>query len=277
MSDNIFKRTKILATIGPATFSQEKVYQLLEAGVNGIRMNFSHGANEERIEQINWVRTASKQLGKPVAILQDLQGPKIRLGVLKDNMLNVKVGDMLVLDSEITDHDGSFNLPVQYNLAEKMKVGEPLYMFDGKIRTVVREIVSQTAIRVEVQNDGFLMSRKGLNLPDTDFGGDILTQKDINDLEWGANQDFDYVALSFIQKADDIIDLRRRLTDWARQPILLPRLRLSLPLIQRIWRRSLRLVTVLWLLAETWRWKLVRKLSQLYSVELLPCAVNIAS
>ena len=111
MSDNIFKRTKILATIGPATFSQEKVYQLLEAGVNGIRMNFSHGANEERIEQINWVRTASKQLGKPVAILQDLQGPKIRLGVLKDNMLNVKVGDMLVLDSEITDHDGSFNLP----------------------------------------------------------------------------------------------------------------------------------------------------------------------
>ena len=121
------------------------------------------------------------------------------------------------------------------------------------------------------------MSRKGLNLPDTDFGGDILTQKDINDLEWGANQDFDYVALSFIQKADDIIDLRRRLTDWARQPILLPRLRLSLPLIQRIWRRSLRLVTVLWLLAETWRWKLVRKLSQLYSVELLPCAVNIAS
>jgi len=213
MSDNIFKRTKILATIGPATFSQEKVYQLLEAGVNGIRMNFSHGANEERIEQIDWVRTASKQLGKPVAILQDLQGPKIRLGVLKDNMLNVKVGDMLVLDSEITEHDGSFNLPVQYNLAEKMKIGEPLYMFDGKIRTVVREIVSPTAIRVEVQNDGFLMSRKGLNLPDTDFGGDILTQKDINDLEWGASQDFDYVALSFIQKADDIIDLRRRLTD----------------------------------------------------------------
>ena len=213
MSENIFKRTKILATIGPATFSQEKVYQLLDAGVNGIRMNFSHGANEERIEQINWVRTASEQLGKPVAILQDLQGPKIRLGVLKDNMLNVKAGDMLVLDSEITEHDGSFNLPVQYNLAEKMKVDEPLYMFDGKIKTIVREIVSPTAIRVEVQNDGFLMSRKGLNLPDTDFGGDILTPKDIADLEWAAGQDFDYVALSFVQKADDIIDLRRRLVE----------------------------------------------------------------
>ncbi|QWQ32098.1 hypothetical protein KOY48_04425 [Candidatus Minimicrobia naudis] len=163
MSDNIFKRTKILATIGPATFSQEKVYQLLEAGVNRYPYElFSHGANEERIEQIDWVRTASKQLGQACRNLtRFLRVRRIRLGVLKDNMLNVEFGDMLVLDSEITDHDVGFNLPVQYNLAEKMRFGEPLYMFDGKIRTVVREIVSPTAIRVEVQNDGFLMSRKG--------------------------------------------------------------------------------------------------------------------
>ena len=213
MSNTVFKRTKILATIGPATFSQEKVFQLLNAGVNGIRMNFSHGDNDSRLEQIGWVREASRRLGKPVAILQDLQGPKIRLGVIKDNMLIVKTGDMLVLDSEIAEHDGSLNLPVQYNLAEKMKVGEPLYMFDGKIKTIVREIVSPTAIKVEVQNDGFLMSRKGLNLPDTDFGGDILTEKDLADIEWGANQDFDYVALSFVQTADDIIDLRQRLIE----------------------------------------------------------------
>ena len=84
MSNNVFKRTKILATIGPATFSQEKVFQLLDAGVNGIRMNFSHGDNESRLEQINWVRTASQRLGKPVAILQDLQGAKIRLGILQN-------------------------------------------------------------------------------------------------------------------------------------------------------------------------------------------------
>ncbi len=213
MSNTVFKRTKILATIGPATFSQEKVLQLLNAGVNGIRMNFSHGDNDSRLEQIGWVREASRRLGKPVAILQDLQGPKIRLGIIKDNMLTVKTGDMLVLDSEIAEHDGSLNLPVQYNLAEKMKVDEPLYMFDGKIKTIVREIVSPTAIKVEVQNDGFLMSRKGLNLPDTDFGGDILTDKDLADIEWGANQDFDYVALSFVQTADDIIDLRQRLIE----------------------------------------------------------------
>lgn len=211
MSKPVFKRTKILATIGPATMSQEKVSELMAAGANGFRLNFSHGSYEERTQQIEWIRTASREQDKPVAILQDLQGPKIRLGILKDNMLEVKTGDMLVLDSEIAEHDGSFNLPVQYNLASKMKVGEPLYMFDGKIRSIVREIVSETAIKVEIQNDGFLMSRKGLNLPDTDFGGDILTQKDLEDIEWGASRDFDYVSLSFVQSASDIVDLRQRL------------------------------------------------------------------
>ena len=179
--------------------SQEKISQIMQAGVNGFRINFSHGDYPDRLEQIGWIRQASREQGKPVAILQDLQGPKIRLGILKDNMLTVKTGDMLVLDSSIGEHDGSFNLPVQYNLAEKMQVGEPLYMFDGKVKSVVRDIVSPTAIKVEILNDGFLMSRKGLNLPDTDFGGDILTPKDIADIEWAAKQDFDYVALSFVQ------------------------------------------------------------------------------
>lgn len=211
--NTIFKRTKILATVGPATHSAEKIAGLMDAGVNGFRINFSHGGEPDRLEQINWIREASKNSGKPVAILQDLQGPKIRLGILKDNMLNVNPGDILTLDASLAEHDGGLTLPVQFNLAEKMKVGEPLYMFDGKVHSVVTEIASDTAVRVEVQNTGFLMSRKGLNLPDTDFGGDILTQKDIDDLEWGAKQDFDYVALSFVQTAGDIIDLRARLVE----------------------------------------------------------------
>ena len=87
MSKPIFKRTKILATIGPATMSQEKISELMAAGANGFRLNFSHGSYEERTQQIEWIRTASREQDKPVAILQDLQGPKIRLGILKDNML----------------------------------------------------------------------------------------------------------------------------------------------------------------------------------------------
>src|SRR5574344_681775 len=119
MSNTIFKRTKILATIGPAVHSPEKIKQLMESGVNGFRINFSHGAAPDRLEQIAWVRQASQEMDKPVAILQDLQGPKIRLGDLVDNMLEVKIGDMLILDSSITEHDGGKSLPVQYNLAEK--------------------------------------------------------------------------------------------------------------------------------------------------------------
>ncbi|MEI6228871.1 MAG: pyruvate kinase [Candidatus Saccharibacteria bacterium] len=202
----IFKRTKILATVGPATNSAEMVEKLMLAGANGFRLNFSHGSFEERDQQIEWIRSTSKKLGKPVAILQDLQGPKIRLGKLNVDKLDVKKGDELVLDFA-AEHDG-FTIPIQYNLVGKVKVGEPIYIFDGKVKTVVLEIASDTALKVRVENDGFLMSRKGLNLPDTDFGGDILTTKDLEDIKFGATRDFDYVALSFVQSANDIHNLR---------------------------------------------------------------------
>ena len=207
--NDIIKRTKILATLGPATNSPEKVKELIEAGANGFRLNFSHGSYEERIEQIKWIREASQQAGRTVAILQDLQGPKIRLGALKGNHFDVKAGSEIVLDHAIQEHDGSANLPIQYNLADKVKVGEPVYLFDGKIRGHMVERVSDTAIKVRIDNDGFLMSRKGLNLPDTDFGGDIITPKDMADIEFGADKDIDFVALSFIQSADDVNNLRQ--------------------------------------------------------------------
>jgi len=203
----IFKRTKILATLGPATHDPETIEKMIIAGVNGFRHNFSHGTYEERDQQIAWIREASKKVGKPVAILQDLQGPKIRLGNLIDNHFPVKTGDELVLDYA-AEHNGNI-LPVQYNLAEKVKVGEPIYIFDGKVRTTTLEIMSETAIKVRVENDGVLMSRKGLNLPDTDFGGDILTPKDLKDIEYGVTQDYDYVSLSFVQSAEDINNLRQ--------------------------------------------------------------------
>ena len=209
MSKPIFKRTKILATIGPATMSQEKVSELMAAGANGFRLNFSHGSYEERTQQIEWIRTASREQDKPVAILQDLQGPKIRLGEIAGNHFDVKHGDEVILDSSVTKHDGSNILPVQYNLAERMKVGEPLYMFDGKIKSEVTEIISKTAIKVKILNDGFVMSKKGLNLPETDFGGDVITEKDMADIEFGASRDFDYVAMSFVQSAEDIEKLRQ--------------------------------------------------------------------
>lgn len=206
-----FKRTKILATIGPSTNSAEMIEKVIMAGVNGCRLNCSHGSNEERDQQIKWIREAAEKKGRSVAILQDLQGPKIRLGVLKDNHLDLKNGDEVLLESKDIEHNGDLTLPVQYNLAEKCKVGEPIFMFDGKIKAEVVEIVSGTAIKIKILNDGFVMSNKGLNLPDTDFGGDILTEKDLSDIEYGANCDYDYVALSFVHTAEDIVRLKQLL------------------------------------------------------------------
>ena len=191
----LFKRTKILATVGPSVFGEEKLKELVYAGVNGFRLNFSHGSYDERDEQIRIIRKYAAERGKSVAILQDLQGPKIRLGDIKDNHLDLKKGDEIILDYAMQEHDGGKTLPVQYNLAEKVKVGEPIFLFDGRIRTVVKEIVSKTAIKAEVENDGYIMSRKGINLPDTDMGGDIITEKDLADIEFGASRDFDYVAI----------------------------------------------------------------------------------
>ena len=208
----LFKRTKILATIGPATNSAEKVEEVIMAGANGCRLNCSHGSNEERDQQIKWIRAAAAKKGRSVAILQDLQGPKIRLGEIKDNHLDLAKDDEVILEAmEGYVHDGSKTVPVQYNLAGKVKVGEPLSMFDGKVKSEVIEIVSNTAIKVKILNDGFVMSKKGLNLPETDFGGDILTPKDMADIEYGANCDYDYVSLSFVQSADDIVRLKQLL------------------------------------------------------------------
>lgn len=209
--NTLFKRTKILATIGPAVASAEQIEQLIMAGVNGCRLNFSHGSYESMDQLIGWVRAAAVKKGRSVALIQDLQGPKIRLGTIQNNNFELHEGEEVILDSSIDDHDGSLTLPIQYNLAPKVKIGEPIYINDGKVRTKVVEIVSDTAIKVLVENTGIVADHKGVNLPDTDFGGDILTEKDLRDIDWGINKDFDYVAVSFVQSADDIHQVRKLL------------------------------------------------------------------
>ena len=189
----------------------EKIDQMVEAGVNGFRLNCSHGTDEERHEQIGWIREAAEKYGRNVAILQDLQGPKIRLGAF-DGVVEVKTGEEIILDYSAPTKEGNV-FPVQYNLAEKAKVGDPVFIFDGKVHTEVIEIVSSTAIKLLVKNDGILMQKKGINLPDTNFGGDVLTPKDIDNITVGANEDYDYVAMSFVQTADDVIAVKNRLRD----------------------------------------------------------------
>lgn len=212
MSKVHFKRAKILATVGPAVNSYEMIEQMVLSGVNGFRFNFSHGEYDERLAQIRWVREAAEKAGKPVAVYQDLQGPKIRLGKLKDDMvLDVHTGDELELVYGI-EHDGGLRLPVQYDLSKAVKTGELVYLFDGKVKATALGAEGDV-LRIRVENDGQLMSKKGINLPDTDFGGNVLTPKDYEDIDWGIDKDFDYVGLSFVHHAADIDMLRAYLAE----------------------------------------------------------------
>jgi pyruvate kinase len=200
-----FKQTKIIATVGPATDSYEKILQLIKAGANGLRLNFSHGTHEEREQQIKWIRQAAEEYGKPVAIIQDLQGPKIRLGDF-DGIINVQTGQSLSFQYK-ADFERSGHIPTQYDLSKKVKRGERLYLFDGKVQTTVTS-VKDGIVHVRAENNGILIKRKGINLPDTDFGGDIITDKDRKDITFGTTHDIDYVALSFVQTPHDVDKLR---------------------------------------------------------------------
>lgn len=208
------KRTKIIATVGPATNSYDAILALIKAGANGIRLNFSHGNYEERIQQIAWIRKAAQEYGKPVAIIQDLQGPKIRLGDF-DGVITVQQGQRLSFAYNI-DFDRSKIIPTQYDLSLKVRRGEKLYLFDGRIKTIVTKVESGV-VEVKAENDGVLIRNKGINLPDTDFEGDVITAKDRKDIAFGSEHDIDYVAQSFIQTAADIEKLRKILNSLGSQ------------------------------------------------------------
>lgn len=201
-----FKRAKIIATVGPSTDSYESILALIEAGANGIRLNFSHGSHEERVKQIAWIRKASKAYGKPVSVIQDIQGPKIRLGDF-EGVIPVQTGQSLVLAYN-ADYERSGHIPTQYDLSKKVKRGEQVLIFDGRVRTIVTS-VKDGLVHVQVENDGVLLKRKGINLPDTDFDGDVITTKDRKDVAFGSTIDIDYIAQSFVQSAADIEQLRK--------------------------------------------------------------------
>ncbi len=201
-----YKRTKILATLGPSSNSYELIKEMIDSGANGIRLNFSHGTQEERLEQIKWIRKASKELDKPVAILQDLQGPKIRCGDFEDK-IDIAKGQTLRFKYG-ADYERSGLIPIQYDLSKKVKRGERLYLFDGRVKTIITS-VKDGIVNATAENSGYIVRRKGMNLPDTDFAGDVITEKDKSDAAFGSTLDIDYVAQSFVQTSDDIKELRR--------------------------------------------------------------------
>ena len=200
-----FCRTKIVCTLGPSSSSREALRSLVEAGLGVARINFSHSTHEQHAATISTVRSVAEQLGRPIAILGDLQGPRIRIGDLPEPR-ELHEGDDVVLVPE--DVAKPAELPVTYErLAEDVHVGDRVLINDGLIEMVVLE-VEKPRVFARVLHGGRLTSHKGMNLPGVAVSAPSITEKDREDVEFAVQQQLDYLALSFVRRAQDIAELR---------------------------------------------------------------------
>jgi len=198
-------RTKIVCTLGPATSTETTVKGLIDAGMNVARLNFSHGTHEQHAATITMLRSLAAKADKPLALLGDLQGPRIRVGDLPAPV-SVNVGDDVALVYEDDAKDG--DLPITYDrLAIDVHVGDRILIDDGLIEAVVLN-VSGSRVFTRVLAGGEIKSHKGLNLPGIQVSAPSLTAKDIADIEFAVKQEVDYLALSFVRRAEDIEALR---------------------------------------------------------------------
>ena len=203
------RRTKIVATIGPATQSEEIITDLIKAGVTTFRLNFSHGDHKDHQERINTIRKVSKKLDLDIGILQDLQGPKIRLGRFKDGPVKVKKGDKFLLTSNEVECTKSIANVTYNKLAQEVTSGKRILLDDGKIEMIVEKVdIENNLLECKVTVGGVLSNNKGVNFPDVQLSVKALTDKDIKDLEFGLTAGVDWIALSFVRNPSDINEIK---------------------------------------------------------------------
>ena len=197
------RKAKILITLGPTSREPEVVEKLIAAGANGVRVNMSHGTHEEKAEDISRAREAAKKLDKPIAILVDLSGPKIRTRRLKDGQpVQLNAGSVFVLTTDDIAGDENRVATNYPDLPRVVRPGTRLLLDDGAIALSV-ESTTDTEVICRVIDGGLLGERKGINLPGVALPIDSLTEKDVEDLKWAVGQNVDYIALSFVRRASD--------------------------------------------------------------------------
>jgi len=209
--EHTFHRTKIVATVGPACDTYDKLLSLVKAGVNVFRLNFSHGSHEDKSKIIEHIRKINSTEPFNIAILGDLQGPKLRVGEIEGGSMLVEEGEILTFTN--TKLVGNKErIYVSYpNLHEDVKVGNIIMIDDGKLEVRVMSIEKNHDVKVQVKLGGILSSKKGLNLPDTKISLPAITEKDEADLAFIIEQKLDWVALSFVRRVNDIVGLREKL------------------------------------------------------------------
>lgn len=210
MSVTVFNKTKILATVGPASNNEEVLLNLSKAGANVFRLNFSHGNHEGHSEVIKLIRKINKENNLHLGILQDLQGPKIRVGEVENNGVEILSGNSITITNDPVIGTAELVSTVYQNLPNDVSTGDCILIDDGNLELVVVSTDGKN-VNCTVIHGGILKSRKGINLPNTKVSAPSLTEKDLEDLIFGLENEVDWIALSFVRSADDILDLRERI------------------------------------------------------------------
>lgn len=205
----MLRKTKIIATVGPACDTYDRLLELVNAGVNVFRLNFSHGTHDKHAEVIQYIRSINDQFPFQIAILADLQGPKLRVGDIEGGSLVLKAGDEIIFTNDKKSGTKD-NLYISYpNFHNDVRIGEKILMDDGKLETLVTEITPDFKVKTKVLTPGVLLPKKGVNLPDTIVSLPSLTEKDLKDLDFIIDQSIDWIALSFVRTPDDVKQLKR--------------------------------------------------------------------
>ena len=203
------KKTKIVATLGPASSDRDTIKQMMVAGVNVFRINFSHADFDAAKERIQLIRDLNKELGYNVGVLADLQGPKLRVGKMKDGVV-VEKGDRIVFTTEKIEEGTADHVYMNYQSFPKdVKAGERILLDDGKLIFEVESTDGQSEVVASVVQGGPLKSNKGVNLPNTEVSLPALTEKDVKDAVFAIEQEVDWIALSFVRHKEDLLDLKK--------------------------------------------------------------------
>lgn len=211
------KRTKIVATLGPASSSTEVIEGMIKAGADVCRINFSHGSYENVLNQINTIREINKKLGTHTAILADLQGPKLRIGVVKNNGVELVAGKEIIITTNECEGTAERVYITYPQFPKDVKVGENILIDDGKLVLNVVSTNGNDEVKAIITHGGILSSKKGVNLPNTKVSLPCLTEKDLKDLDFALQNHVDWVGLSFVRSASDIIELKHLIANFAQK------------------------------------------------------------
>ena len=207
------KKTKIVCTIGPASEKEEILRELMLNGLNVARLNFSHGNYEEHKKRIDTIKKLREELDLPIAIMLDTRGPEIRLKYFKEGEVTLNAGDIFTLTTRDVEGDQNIVSVTYEGLSQDVKKGDKILIDDGLVELEVLEIIDGTDIRCKVLNGGTIKDRKGVNVPGVAINLPAVTKKDIEDIKFGIENHVDFIAASFIRRADDVLEIRKILED----------------------------------------------------------------